>query len=660
MADPLSALGLGMSAISLILQFTDECVKGYKYFTEAVHMPESYRYLRVQIHVEQQRFLSFAMEGGLLYDDGRISATLQVNQKVLRDVLAEMKSLFHQFEERSQKYLKSIGKDDVDWTDKGEPRTNLMELLSLAPMVPTNESAEDTQRSSLSRGIHKIGDRATVSARKLRTIFAEPRRFIWASVDKEEFQALIGRLEYLNSFLIGLLSTSQAKSLENLVQLNYLELLQLRDDVKSLDSLIRALDRYPAGHQEIGETSSLTPRENVFSETILKERQADADKRQYLRNLAKLKVRHIEIDQPQRPNTPRSFRISTATLLDYSAFEFSEDDVNSLDDGNQQKRRWVGNWEYRRVWVEWVEQACSQGPGVQSLQEDRVILLTRLLNESMSPEFRTPQCLGYIRFPREKEETKFGIVYGPPLKSEQDSLTTLRQALDHRPKPSINSRLALCSALVNCLFSFHSVDWLHKGLRSDNVLFFSKDVAQLNLNMPYITGYDLSRPSEAPEMTEEPPFNPWSDIYRHPAAQFGGARNFYRRSYDMYSLGIVLLEIALWKPIENILRIEDLRTIKTDKLRGIRKALLGLHDEGGETIDNVLTPGSSGYLTEVARKWGDSYRDIVEVCLRANDTEKPAYRGESRSSIRSRMRIMYKQQVIDRLDLMKEALGVLD
>ncbi|KAI1760509.1 hypothetical protein GGR53DRAFT_509412 [Hypoxylon sp. FL1150] len=66
MADPLSVLGLGIGAVLVLLQFTDECIKGYKYFTEAMQMPGKHHYFKARIQVEQQRFLSFAMGGGLL------------------------------------------------------------------------------------------------------------------------------------------------------------------------------------------------------------------------------------------------------------------------------------------------------------------------------------------------------------------------------------------------------------------------------------------------------------------------------------------------------------------------------------------------------------------------------------------------------------------
>ena len=52
-------------------------------------MPESYRYLRVRLQIEQQRFLNFGLESGILYADGVICAALQVNRSLLLAVLAE-------------------------------------------------------------------------------------------------------------------------------------------------------------------------------------------------------------------------------------------------------------------------------------------------------------------------------------------------------------------------------------------------------------------------------------------------------------------------------------------------------------------------------------------------------------------------------------------
>lgn len=631
-------------------------------------MSENHRYFRVRIQVEQQRFLSFAMEGGLLYEDRRICTTLQVNHIVLRDVLLQVKSLFEQFEEKNKKYGKLVSQENVSWDDRGEPRTNLMELLSVASIAPTGmgKAVEDKQRLSLSEGIRKLGDQTTTAARKLRTIFAEPRRLIWVSVDKEEFQDLVDRLEHFNSFLMGLLDSTHVRNLGRAVEMNYLELLQLRDDVKGLKSLTKALDRESSGHHRVASPFYSASWDNEPFESAIRERKADEAKRRYLRALTELKIRHIEVDQPEEPNiSPISSR-AIAMPLNISSFGFCQDDLKRLHGGHP-KRRCIATWGDLDVWVEWIERQSryQRDSAAEFVSEDRVMLLTRLLCEDMPPGFRVPRCLGYTKWdPGWNQRAQFGLVYEAPRgKDSKFTLITLRRILNYGSEPPITARISLSSALADSLFSFLAIDWLHKGLRSENILFFGEEVADTSLSIPYITGYDLAQPSEASEMDEEPPVDPWSDIYLHPNVQSGGARNFYRKSYDMYSLGIILLEIALWRPIETILGIEDLKAIGVSELRGIRGKLLGLHEERerGEFVDNLLTPpGSSKYLKEIAHKCGDSYRDIVELCLRASEAEKPAYRGESRGSMRSRLQIMFKQEITDKLQLMKEVLSKSD
>jgi hypothetical protein len=67
MVDPLSALGAAVGITSLIIQISDECIKGLldpnlrsscsglvglKFYSEATNMPETYRYLRVRSQIE--------------------------------------------------------------------------------------------------------------------------------------------------------------------------------------------------------------------------------------------------------------------------------------------------------------------------------------------------------------------------------------------------------------------------------------------------------------------------------------------------------------------------------------------------------------------------------------------------------------------------------
>ena len=106
----------------------------------------------------------------------------------------------------------------------------------------------------------------------------------------------------------------------------------------------------------------------------------------------------------------------------------------------------------------------------------------------------------------------------------------------------------------------HSVNWLHKGLRSDNILFFNvmsqsdRESINLDYGSPTLSGFDYARP-DLPEATSEPfTHNIEHDLYRHPR-MLGHASSRSRKSDDIYSLGVMLVEIAYWQQIEDIMQL---------------------------------------------------------------------------------------------------------
>ncbi|KAI1076926.1 prion-inhibition and propagation-domain-containing protein [Whalleya microplaca] len=667
MVDVLSALGLGIGAISLCLQITDECIK------KASHMPESYQYLRVRVQIEQQRFLSFALEAGLLSAEGKICGTLRVNQAVLKAVLVEIKALFENYEKANGKYVETMPQGSIDWTDSWEPQTELMEKLCVTHRQVTGEklaATEDMQDHSRYKVLRKFGNKT----RKLRTVFADPKRLVWVTADRESFESLVRRLADLNSFLIALLDTSQMKRLEQQVQRSYLEILQLREGVRSLETLIQALTREKKDEAKEAPYPSPIAEDNILSEAIAIERHSDEKKREHLKTLTSIKIRCTQIDQIQETVAQPTIYETSPMMLDIASFS-----LRDLEDGEEQYhshpgRRTSGSWNGRNIWIEWLDYPSNywqmkEKPTV--LVENRVILLTRLLREAKPTGFRAPPCLGYVTSPivspseHDSSVSRFGIAFEkPPVADPSSKLTTLRHILGTRPKPPLSARIALCVALAECIYSFHAVNWLHKGLRSENIVFFRTDDTTTptpeELGSPYVTGFELSRPSSELEMTAKPVRDPAADIYRHPHAQSGEAADAssYRKSYDLYSFGIVLLEIARWKPIEKILGFEDVAAVP---LRDVQPLLAGRSTAGEEgkgtrDLSGAATSRPSAYLRKAADRCGDAYADIVELCLGADAVERPAYRGESSASVNARLRIMFEEQAMGRLRLMQEAL----
>ena len=165
--------------------------------------------------------------------------------------------------------------------------------------------------------------------------------------------------------------------------------------------------------------------------------------------------------------------------------------------------------------------------------------------------------------------TRFGIVFEKLLTDGvQSDIITLRELLGREPKPSLSTRVSLCVVLARCVHSFHAVNWLHKALRADNIVFISSPRPP-DLSALFVSGFELSRPSIIDQMTEKPGFDLSKDIYRHPNTQSSQMDGNYRKSYDIYSLSVVIIEIALWKRVEDIVGLEDLSKAKPRALREI-------------------------------------------------------------------------------------------
>lgn len=104
----------------------------------------------------------------------------------------------------------------------------------------------------------------------------------------------------------------------------------------------------------------------------------------------------------------------------------------------------------------------------------------------------------------------------------------------------------------------HAISWLHHNIRSDSIIFPNSN----EISQPLLSGFDYSRPDIDADQTtysEDAKLNEMEkaqhrlmNLSRHPAYQGLGKKSPYCKSFDVYGLGIVLLEIALWLRIEDI------------------------------------------------------------------------------------------------------------
>ncbi|KAK6217701.1 hypothetical protein LQW54_003423 [Pestalotiopsis sp. IQ-011] len=309
-------------------------------------------------------------------------------------------------------------------------------------------------------------------------------------------------------------------------------------------------------------------------------KQSDCANRSYLKTLAELKLRWMEAEQLEDEDVQPIQEEFQALALDISDFKCPETGSTA----SLHIQRTVTSWRDRDVWIEWTKTYPSDDPFEETVtdREERIALLARLLCKESPCAFRVLRCLGYVKSIDVHNNVAFGIVFTlPPHAGTKPKVLSLRQLMEKNGPPPILAKLSLSTALAHSLSSFHSVDWVHKGLNSNNIIFFENEHGAIDLSLPYITGFSISRPSDRADMTEAPTCDPHLDIYRYPNAQFGEAKTVFRKSYDMYSLGVVFTEIAVWKPIEATLGIDDVMRMTRDELRDVYKRLLKLAaDEG--------------------------------------------------------------------------------
>jgi len=241
-------------------------------------------------------------------------------------------------------------------------------------------------------------------------------------------------------------------------------------------------------------------------------------------------------------------------------------------------------------------------------------------------------------------DPRIGFVFEKP-KDEGVSPDTppisLFDLLSSSPKPRVTDRIRLAHAVANCLLYLHSVNWLHKGLRSHNIVFFptaskgkNGTSKKVDYSKPYLSGFDFARPARADEMTEIPGDVPAYNMYRHPSTQGQGfgPRESFRKSFDIYSLGVVLVELASWKTIDKVLGLEVGRMRTAMKIRdtlleesriqevgsnmgemyesATKKCLaggseLGILETDDETSDAVAAKLSMAFYEDVVKKLGD-------------------------------------------------------
>ncbi|KAH6713670.1 prion-inhibition and propagation-domain-containing protein [Leptodontidium sp. MPI-SDFR-AT-0119] len=574
--DPISAIGIALSIAGLAGQVFKGCIQGIQFIITAKDLPEDCRYLNLRLRMEQQRLFAWSETSGLLdlqnSDDTKVreSNTFVVHRTTILDLLVQIQCLFKEFEKAQKKNNRLIVVPESSDSDEELSKDPAKDASNAHVPLP------EGRRKFIIKAMRAI----TTSTKD--SLGEGRRRLRWAAFDKEAFEDLLQRFSTLNDNMTDILDARLQTEIHRTTQDTNRGVLQLHKDLASLHRLVQALDiKMQARNYPVPAIPQYAPA-------------SDAAGLRLLAQLAKFKAFNESLDT----EGPASWNDATAmvlqlgkpetekanTKIDRSCITLDPQPVGEDLTAIRCEATYTRDGHSQKVWIEWKEYDY-QKPGSLSpppLIIDRVSKLASLLHHTPKPEaFRVPHCLGYFdNAKRPSEEgsvdseeedgvdTRIGFIFEKPHDEGVSPDTTpisLFELLSSSPKPRVTERIKVAHAIANCLLYLHSVNWLHKGLRSHNIVFFptSKIVKgrmklAIDYSKPYLSGFDFARPARADEMTEIPGDNGAYNMYRHPHTQGQGfgPRESFRKSFDIYSLGVVLVELAHWRTVERVLGVE--------------------------------------------------------------------------------------------------------
>ncbi|PQE17504.1 HET-s domain protein [Rutstroemia sp. NJR-2017a BBW] len=210
------------------------------------------------------------------------------------------------------------------------------------------------------------------------------------------------------------------------------------------------------------------------------------------------------------------------------------------------------------VIVEYKSYEQDRTAGINEIVSRRISQLVALLHEEKKCEFKVLRCVNYFE---DVPGKRIGLAFELPSSSlslPPSSLNT--KLISKKLKPTLGTRMKLAHALAESLGHLHSVGWVHRSLRSENILFLSgtepnpvssTETPELAiLEHPTIFGFEYSR-LDSDFSSGRPDYDIKRNIYRHPD-RWGQPSETFSKIHDIYALGTILLEIGVWESLSHL------------------------------------------------------------------------------------------------------------
>ncbi|EGZ68617.1 hypothetical protein NEUTE2DRAFT_160907 [Neurospora tetrasperma FGSC 2509] len=668
--DPLSAFELAQVVL-------DNTVRLFKFVSALVEYPEECEKYRLQLIIEYNRVLAWAKAAGLIEvtPGSSLASTLGTNATELITILARIQWLLAEFRDLNARYGNELVPSDISPAkDKGKEKdgketTDEALLSQISSLALSYDQSQKEQKLKVEKEEDAKHRRGTNHIRRFfrttKEVVTHPSRVRWVMVDKEAFEALLLDLQSLTERLDELMRGYQQSKMDDIIGKTYREMILARDGIGELRDMVDVLGKMVEGMEVVADGEG--GREGRKRKMV-----NDVQDLIRLKKMARVSEELLSrLHQGQDPTATSRLEASD-TKITVAQFgdpwkghkDFLE--VFYMHDGD---RDFDGEWDFGSilrfkrprgyltvaegvdefpVWIEWKPMGDhTEGSVEEKVADLRTLTLAEMLHLPKPDSLHFPECVGYFN-----ARDVFGVdMYGFIFRARKERvcwghrIVSLYDLLGTEMfKPSLSQRFDLALKLCTTVLNLHAVNWLHKGIFSDNVIFYFDWGNGLNKAMkqvydpekPYLCGFGYSRPEKS--KTTARSLNMAWDLYRWPAIQREHPTDHNsRKTYDLYSLGLVLLEIGHWKPLDEILGLKESEpspsfdqtvvperdqtvvperkppSVSLSDSKKARDWLLGTLFDAPFIKAKKLNP-----LRELRNLMGDKYTRAVERCLWAH------------------------------------------
>lgn len=602
-------VGTTIGVVGFLGQLFDGCVKAYGYFTTARHLDTDSQKLLCKVRIEEMRLIVWGREWGVA--EGKLEAHLHSGNPQLRALATQILEQLHgtvtDFKRLKENYGLADGAEAVEGEagggkgakgkgagGKGSPGSSGKENQGRKPSNGVKSERSWKKEFGL-RAKWVIQGELDLSLRQRRN---GSGGLTLVYTDKDKFTNLLRDLKGT--------STPWALPYNSCAETSVID--------------------FNDGLERLFPPSQLPSFQRAWTHQLLESAQRDLTQLSllenastgiypHLTNSANLKKLRINLDaKPQSAFKPTyGLKVPRPVL---SIVEDSPDCKPKAPTGSSTEiHRCNAHHESAGdVIVEWVEydrEALDERVAHLRRMDD----LARMMHSASErhPDLHSVDCLGYTD---DADCSRYGLVYRSPAPSFS-SLYALITSPDLKT-PDLDERVRLAATLAVATWSLHSLDWLHKSLCASNILFFPSAFASSaqgatthgalvpDISQPYLSGFDASRPDLDTDLSVVPRNPSIAGLHRHPASVRGHP---YTKAFDIYSLGLVLLEIGLWKVMQTYHKQHYSAERWRDKV-----------------VLPVLVPG-------LGSKVGRRYRQVVEMCLGVEEGLSSAEAGKLMESV---------------------------